>query len=521
MSRFSFLTLGLVLAGTQARAEKPTVTRAGREGLMGQGKTVSFTVLDVNARFAALKQVYTFNDEDGEPVDCECHGLKNAAGVQLALIELTTGSVTAFDVYEPTNACLDYRNGAPPKLAQTKEATCTALPVAKKRLRAAKRAFKAAGLDISRTPKPDWSRPRQRYGRWTKDVVMTKSAPNNVFDVATFTASVTWRGRTLDVRVRDIVAPTEMKGEVSVDLTHQSQVLYRARRPYDLIQAGRGDVSFPEGYMTPKGMVFLEVFESFTAMHGTGSSYNYGMTPPISIAGPKPKVAPKPSAIDLDLAAVDEFLNGIPAFLEGYGVFGNTTWDLPTDWCIEKLDVEAETTERCSVREVSGRRAAVVVFVKNCEPEHCDVDWGLISGQSGLRPSPMPLDFELVISPDNKSMFSGSTGLSQEGYTTTLARFNLTTFKLEALWDCAAPVLSPSQRWLVCRDASGDVYRLPINGGRLERVHKIKLGKAQIYADPHNGVNLPAVQFIKENRIRILTLTRSDKKIVEEAKWVD
>ena len=46
------------------------------------------------------------------------------------------------------------------------------------------------------------------------------------------------------------------------------------------MQAGAGDVSFPQAYKTPAGLVFLEVFHSFTAMRDSGHFYQYGMTPP-------------------------------------------------------------------------------------------------------------------------------------------------------------------------------------------------------------------------------------------------
>jgi hypothetical protein len=52
-------------------------------------------------------------------------------------------------------------------------------------------------------------------------------------------------------------------------------------------------------------------------------------------------------------------------------------------------------------------------------------------------------------------------------------------------------------------------------------VHTIDLGEDVIYTDAHSGVNLPPVQFIKKDRMRIVTLTREDTEDVEEAKWVD
>jgi hypothetical protein len=37
---------------------------------------------------------------------------------------------------------------------------------------------------------------------------------------------------------------------------------------------------------------------------------------------------------------------------------------------------------------------------------------------------------------------------------------------------CAEPVQSPSARWIVCRNRQADVLRIPISGGRLERVFR-------------------------------------------------
>jgi hypothetical protein len=246
----------------------------------------------------------------------------------------------------------------------------------------------------------------------------------------------------------------------------------------------------------------------------------------------KSKVATKKVAkLDPDLAAVDDFLNAIAATLksdpkasssERYGFSSRGVWHLPSTWCVTHLGLPKDKPiEDCMVREVSGRRAAVVILIKDCEAEHCDVDYWILSGRSGLRPSPIPIEYVPVVSPDNKYMFNGDTGMGPDGYQADLTRITLETLKTEVVAACAAPVLSPSERWVVCRDASGHVHRLPIQGGRLERVHTIDLGEDVIYTDAHSGVNLPPVQFIKKDRMRIVTLTREDTEDVEEAKWVD
>jgi hypothetical protein len=247
----------------------------------------------------------------------------------------------------------------------------------------------------------------------------------------------------------------------------------------------------------------------------------------------EPEVATaKATKPDSDLAAVHEFLEAISATLktdseispsEGYG-FERGVWRLPTTWCVARLGLPKDKPiEDCMVRELSGRRAAVVIVIKLCEHEHCEVDYWILSGRSGLRPSPIDLDFVPVVSPDSKYLFAGHTGMEPEvsGYIAYLTRVNLDTLETEHVANCAAPVLSPSERWVVCRDASGHVYRLPVQGEGFERIHTIDLGKDVIYSDAHMGVNLPPVQFINENRMRIVTLTHGETEDVEEAKWVD
>lgn len=254
-------------------------------------------------------------------------------------------------------------------------------------------------------------------------------------------------------------------------------------------------------------------------------------TPTIPDQPSKAESAPKASP-NLDLAAVEGFFKALDATMktaaessssEEYG-FERGEWWLPRTWCETKLGLSKDDPiETCQVLDISSRRAAVVIVIKACEAEHCDVDYWILSDRSGLRPSPISLDFAPVVSPDSKYLYAGHTGMGPEmnGYTAYLRRVTLDTLETEQVAECAAPTLSPSERWVVCRDASGHVHRMPVNGGPLERVHTIDLGKDVIYSDPHIGVNLPPVQFIKKNRMRIVTLTAGDEEDVEEAKWVD
>lgn len=205
----------------------------------------------------------------------------------------------------------------------------------------------------------------------------------------------------------------------------------------------------------------------------------------------------------------------------GYG-FDRGKYFLPETWCIERLKVpKGVLVERCLVRDVRESRLAVLVMVSDCESEMCDAKYWIFSDRRGLRLSPVALDFELVVSPDDRFLYVGNTMNGPDGARAQLTRVDLKTLKTRMVAGCAAPLLSPSKRWIVCRDASGHVHRLSIKGGPLKRVHSINLGKERIYNDAHTGVSLHAVQFIANDRMRIVTLTGDGEERVEEAKWVD
>jgi hypothetical protein len=259
------------------------------------------------------------------------------------------------------------------------------------------------------------------------------------------------------------------------------------------------------------------------------------MRPALATSGDHPKketvAVAEVAKTDPDRVAVADFFKTVRAAAEaqdkrtpdaGYG-FERGVFYLPETWCVQRLSLPKDmVVERCTVLDVADRRVAVLIVVSNCEPEHCDANYWILSDRRGLRRSPTALDFELVVSPDYRFLYVGHTGRDPSGHTAHLTRIDLKTLKRRMVADCAAPVLSPSKRSIVCRDASGHVHRFSLPDGPLERVHTIQLGKKRIYSDAHGGLNLPAVQFIHNNRIRIVTLTADgDEADVEEAKWVD
>ena len=250
------------------------VVRTGTEGLMGGGNTVEFMVLDVNAKFAALRHVYTENDEEHRPVECRYPGLAEhpTAGVELALMELRSGDVTTFPVYRTAHS-----GGG-----DDQPRSCTSRKESKRQLSAAKQAFKQAGLNPERTPKPALSYVVERGERGVphEDSVVARGVDlhDDGSETHVWSLPLHWKEHPLEIRYTE---RRESMGTTIAALADDEQVFYRATRTYELMQAGNGDVSFSQGYQTAEGMVFLEVFHSFTATQDAGHSYMYGLTPPI------------------------------------------------------------------------------------------------------------------------------------------------------------------------------------------------------------------------------------------------
>ncbi|MCJ8311944.1 MAG: hypothetical protein HRU38_07125 [Saccharospirillaceae bacterium] len=227
---------------------------------------------------------------------------------------------------------------------------------------------------------------------------------------------------------------------------------------------------------------------------------------------------------------VKDFLNNLPSKPESYPINLETSehqiWYLPNQWCKTLIDQPKDgPIEDCIVKSISNQKVAVVIVVTACEPEHCDVQYWILSGSLGLRKVPFELEGELVVTPDNQSILMGYTGFDADGFFASLLRINLKDFESEYVAACAAPVLSPSKFWIVCRDETGDVYRLSVSGGELELIHRVNLGDDFIYSDAHLAVPLQAVEFIitdnKQYLIRIVTQTRDYQEVIEEIKWVE
>jgi hypothetical protein len=205
----------------------------------------------------------------------------------------------------------------------------------------------------------------------------------------------------------------------------------------------------------------------------------------------------------------------------------NAAWYLPNEWCVARLGYpKGKQLEGCTVFEVSGRTAAIVHTVLYCEAEHCEADFYLMSGTGGPRRLVGDVYGPWVLSPDRKSLFLGHTGMGVDDrgsftgtYEAFLTRIDVATLKKSHVTACASPVLSPRKRWVVCRDAQGHVHRMPANGGKLEPVYRLNLGKDTINIDAHLGVSLHPVRFPDAAHMIIETLTREQAMKTKTINW--
>ena len=238
---------------------------------------------------------------------------------------------------------------------------------------------------------------------------------------------------------------------------------------------------------------------------------------------------PKPVSSGVaDQKAVDAFFISIisakSTARKGAGAMLTTSddqWHLPNEWCIKKLGYpKGKPLEDCSVYAVSGHTAAMIHATLYCESEHCENEFYFMSGLAG----PIRLAGDVygpwVFSPDRKSLFMGGTGMGidDEGqvtgtYEASLTHIDVSTLNRSYANPCASPVLSPGKKWIVCRDADGHVHRMPPNGGKLELVHRVDLGKETINIDAHIGVSLNPVSFLDRGRMQIQTLTRDNQEL--------
>ena len=242
-------------------------------------------------------------------------------------------------------------------------------------------------------------------------------------------------------------------------------------------------------------------------------------------------LAPAPTTLAADLKAMATFFTDIEKTYAASRAPGEKktsigVWWMPETWCVKRLGYpKNQVMESCVVQEIGERRAAAIFAVKYCEPEHCESDYFIISGTSDVRKTNREFVGALIVSSDLTGFFVGSLGYIvpddspiPTGYTADLMHVNFETLESRWVANCMVPVLSPSGRWIVCRDEKGDVHRLNRAAKNMQRIHTIDLKGERIEGDAHVELNIPPVEFLADGRVRIETPTTGDTD-VEFMKW--
>ena len=207
-----------------------------------------FAVLDLTTTHAAIKLVSHLDPElagpdFGEPVNCGYAGMEKLpySGVTLALVELKTGELTRFTVYEAT----------------TQEPDCMSHEDSTKVLKAAKERFASHGLDITKRPTP-----------------LPVTGDSLELSGQRFAFSTT-------VKRED----EAMVGMSTLQITRGKEVLYRASQSFNLAMAGSGKNTISGALPVSDHVVFVERFDSFSGRGGGHTAYT--LTAPIPLSASK------------------------------------------------------------------------------------------------------------------------------------------------------------------------------------------------------------------------------------------
>ena len=198
---------------------------------------------------------------------------------------------------------------------------------------------------------------------------------------------------------------------------------------------------------------------------------------------------------------------------EGWEYGEGDLWRLPKEWCRQNLPPVDGEMEQCRISVQAGGKAAVVYIVSDCY-ELCNVDSWLVLGPQGpqrvapelVSPEHLPT---MVITSD---LAYGYTGWAEycgpQGYCTSMTRVDLRSMTKKTWSECGMPSLSPCELWVVCRALNGDVLRMPVPEGPLEKVYSLDLPEGdQIYAAPEPGVLLHPVVFENDSTMLVRTGT--------------
>jgi hypothetical protein len=226
---------------------------------MSGGVVEKLEVLDVNTTHGALKVVFHERGDEEyeqEPAECAYAGMKNpTSGVTLALVELATGKMETWKVYETA----------------WNEEDCTSHEVSAERLNAAKAAMHAAGLDETRKP----------AGEPLTDGGAIIGRP---WGTVAFTTTVEKATNPDQALYKEAFGDEDnpMEGVVQATISANGNPLYKSRYGYALMMAGSATARFKELHRVgDQQVVFLEELETFSGRGGT--RFGYTLTAALTI----------------------------------------------------------------------------------------------------------------------------------------------------------------------------------------------------------------------------------------------
>lgn len=185
----------------------------------------------------------------------------------------------------------------------------------------------------------------------------------------------------------------------------------------------------------------------------------------------------------------------------------------------------AEPFEECTVTLVGSGNAVVITVVTECGGDSCSskswlmreeakdpIPLGELAGGFAFAPS---LDFYVV---DHRA-FANETDLRMNYYRRApkLNRVALGTGRSTHFADCFSPTLSPGGQWFLCRNRRGDVLRVPVQGGKLQRVAKNQT-KGQPEFSPYSFIYPNEPYFYTTNEVRFRSGV-ADDDVEQTAPW--
>lgn len=183
--------------------------------------------------------------------------------------------------------------------------------------------------------------------------------------------------------------------------------------------------------------------------------------------------------------------------------------------------------DRCELVLLANGTAPCVSVIYDCGAHLCEVESFLWYGEhSEPRPIHGAALGTLEVSPDHRYLIRSELVYSDEPATVPLpesgrtVQEELDTGQLKTLASCLSTVLSPGNRYYVCRDLAGNVLRFPVIGGPLELLVQAKIPETDRVkvGGPFSDYPQP-VEFSADNRMKFTLYLQSETVLERELPW--